>query len=54
MEGCFERCVAQRRPLEGFGALLSLGKGSALQLAIRMAESQFDQVGPTLRPSGPV
>jgi hypothetical protein len=47
MQECFNLCVRERRPLHGFGSLLRLGKGSELQLAIRMVEPQFDQVACT-------
>ena len=48
MQECFNLCVRERQPLHGFGSLLRLGKGSELQLAIRMVEPQFDQVTCTL------
>ncbi len=47
MQECFNLCVRDRSPLHGFGSLLRLGKGSELQLAIRMVEPQFDQVALT-------
>jgi hypothetical protein len=50
MRRCFDECVAERRPLRGFGALLRMTKGTELQWAIRMVELQFEQARPRPRP----
>eukprot|EP00282_Hemiselmis_andersenii_P015618 CAMPEP_0114110610 /NCGR_PEP_ID=MMETSP0043_2-20121206/1401_1 /TAXON_ID=464988 /ORGANISM="Hemiselmis andersenii, Strain CCMP644" /LENGTH=152 /DNA_ID=CAMNT_0001202565 /DNA_START=29 /DNA_END=484 /DNA_ORIENTATION=- len=40
----FDACVERQEVLSGFGAALMLGKGSALQLSIRMVLHQYDEV----------
>ncbi len=44
MQECFDKSVENRQPLHNFGSLLSMGKGSVLQLAIRIVEHQFEKV----------
>jgi len=44
MRSCIQECVDQREGLRGWGRVLRLGKGSALQLSIRIVLHQYDQV----------